>query len=204
LAYILGLIHLGLKPRATIENPGWQNRSDKIFDLICGCRYSIHDLSRVQLDRNPPPTPRFNMPFELGLAVAHARRDSVRHDWFIFETTNRRVSKSLSDLNGTDPYIHQGTVEGVMRELGNAFVLQSEDERNSVSEMMKTYEEVQLRVKKIKLQTGAQSLFEGRVFRLLCTTAVKAAFHSLRFKKLFFQPRSPLLPRLSQQIAPPG
>jgi len=66
-----------------------------------------------------------------------------------------------------------------MRELGNAFVLQSEDERNSVKEMMKTYEEVRLRVKKITLQTGAQSLFEGRVFRLLCTTAVKAASHSL-------------------------
>lgn len=178
LAYISGLIHLGLKPRATIEIPGGRNRSDKIFDLMCGCRYSIHDLSRVQLDRTPPPTPRFNMPFELGLAFAHAKRDSARHDWFIFETMNRRASKSLSDLSGIDPYIHQGTVEGVMRELGNAFVLQSEDERNSVKEMMKTYEEVRLRVKKITLQTGAQSLFEGRVFRLLCTTAVKAASHA--------------------------
>jgi hypothetical protein len=73
LAYISGLIHLGLKPRATIEIPGGQNRLDKIFDLIRSCRYSIHDLSRVQLDRKPPATPRFNMPFELGLAVASAK-----------------------------------------------------------------------------------------------------------------------------------
>ena len=28
----------------------------------------------------------------------------------------------MSDLNGTDPYIHSGTVEGVFREMGNAFV----------------------------------------------------------------------------------
>jgi hypothetical protein len=118
------------------------------------------------------------MPFELGLAVASAKLDSFSHDWFVFETMPRRVPKSLSDLS-TDPYIHLGTVEGVMRELGNAFVLQSEDERNSVTEMTKTYEQVRLRVKKIKLQTGAQSLFEARVFRLLCTTAAKAASHSL-------------------------
>jgi hypothetical protein len=104
LAYISGLIHLGLKPRATIEIPGGQNRLDKIFDLIRSCRYSIHDLSRVQLNRTPPPTPRFYMPFELGLAVASAKLDSVPQDWFIFETMNRRASKSLSDLSGTDPY----------------------------------------------------------------------------------------------------
>ena len=47
LAYITGLIHIGLTPRATIEIPGGQNRLDKILDLIRSCRYSIHDLSRV-------------------------------------------------------------------------------------------------------------------------------------------------------------
>jgi hypothetical protein len=62
LAYITGLIHLGLKPRATIEIPGGRNRLDKILELIRSCRYSIHDLSRVELDRTPPTTPRFNMP----------------------------------------------------------------------------------------------------------------------------------------------
>ena len=29
----------------------------------------LHVPSRVQLDRNPPATPRFNMPFTLGLAL---------------------------------------------------------------------------------------------------------------------------------------
>lgn len=176
LAYISGLIHIGLTPRATIEISGGQNRLDKIIDLIRSCRYSIHDLSRVQLDRTPPPTPRFNMPFELGLAVASAKLGSASHDWFVFESVHRRASKSLSDLSGSDPHIHQGTVEGVMRELGNAFE-PPEHERNSVVKMMKTYEEVSFRVKKIKLETGARSLYEARVFHLLCTTAVKATSH---------------------------
>ena len=45
-----------------------------------------------------------------------------RHTWFVFESRHRRLLKSLSDLDGSDPNIHGGTVEGVMRELCNAFV----------------------------------------------------------------------------------
>jgi hypothetical protein len=80
LAYLAGLIHLGLKPRATIEIPGGRNRLDKILELIRSCRYSIHDLSRVQLERTLPITPRFNMPFELGLAVASSKLGTTSHD----------------------------------------------------------------------------------------------------------------------------
>ena len=175
LAYIAGLIHLNLDPRATIEIPGGRNRLDKILDLIRSCRYSIHDLSRVQLDRTPPATPRFNMPFELGLAVASAKLDSTPHDWFVFETVHRRVLKSLSDLSGTDPNIHHGTVEGVMRELGNAFVRQSRDGRYSVPEMLKTYRTVSSLVADTLRETGGRSLFEAGVFRRLCFAAGRAA-----------------------------
>lgn len=169
------MIHLGLKPRATIEIPGGLNRLDKILDLIRSCRYSLHDLSRVELDRVPPVTPRFNMPFELGLAVASSKLDDGPHDWFVFESMHRRISKSLSDLSGTDPNIHHGTVEEVMRELCNAFVHQSSPNRYSVPEMMKTYRNVRLSVPEIKRQTNAYSLFEARAFALLCVAAGKAA-----------------------------
>lgn len=175
LAYISGLICLGLKPRATFEIPGGLNRLDKILELIRSCRYSIHDLSRVQLDRTSPATPRFNMPFELGLAVASAQLDSVRDSWFVFETKRHRLAKSLSDLGGTDPHIHDGTVEGVMRELCNAFVRPSSPERYSVPEMMRTYRVVSHLVPEIEKQTKARSLFEARSFGLLCSAAGKAA-----------------------------
>lgn len=121
LSYIAGLIELGLTPKATLGIPGGTARLDRIFELIKTCRYSVHDLSRVQLDSAPPPTPRFNMPFELGLAIGWAKLNTQRHTWFVYETQNRRAQKSISDLNGTDCNIHKGTPEGVMRELCNAF-----------------------------------------------------------------------------------
>jgi hypothetical protein len=39
------------------------------------------------------------------------------HVWFVFEARNRRLAKPLSDLNGTDAYIHDGRVSGVFRKL---------------------------------------------------------------------------------------
>ncbi len=70
LAYIAGLVNFGLIPVVTLGLPGGKRRLEKIFALIQDCRYSVHDISRVTLDDGSPPTPRFNMPFELGLAVA--------------------------------------------------------------------------------------------------------------------------------------
>ncbi len=62
------------------------------------------------------------MPFELGLSVAWEKMGRREHLWYVFEAKNRRLEKSLSDLNGTDTYIHDGRVAGVFRELCNAFV----------------------------------------------------------------------------------
>ena len=75
LAYVCGICAFGLIPRATLELQGGSRRLDRIVSLIESCRYSIHDMSRVELDATPPPTPRFNMPFELGLSVLHASRN---------------------------------------------------------------------------------------------------------------------------------
>ena len=106
LAYLVGIRAYGLIPRATIEIPGGARRLDRIASLIRSCTYSVHDLSRVELDPAPPPTPRFKMPFELGLAVAFHWSRSAKHTWFVVETEKWRIQKSLSDLNGTDVYVH--------------------------------------------------------------------------------------------------
>jgi len=45
LAYIAGVSAFGLLPRTPLEIPGGGRRLDRIFDLLRGCRYSIHDLS---------------------------------------------------------------------------------------------------------------------------------------------------------------
>ena len=81
LAYIVGLTALGFVPRATLGFPRDARRLERIFNLIQSCKYSVHDLSRIELDRNPPRAPRFNMPFELGLAVAWASLNRQHHRW---------------------------------------------------------------------------------------------------------------------------
>lgn len=178
LAYIVGLVHLGFEPRTTLGLPDGTRRLDKILAEIQGCRYSIHDLSRVGLDRNPPyTTPRFNMPFELGLAVAWEKLNPTNHTFFVFEAKAYRLQKSLSDLNGTDPRIHGSQVSGVMRELSNAF--RRPKNQPTVPEMMAACKIVSSRVKKIMSDTGAESLFEAKVFQDLLYAA-KFATEKLR------------------------
>jgi hypothetical protein len=167
LAYITALSAMGFLPRATLGITGIR-RLDRIASLIESCSYSVHDLSRVQLDRHIPSTPRFNMPFELGLAVAWARANP-QHKWFIFEARNRRLSKSLSDLDGTDPFIHEGTVGGVMREVCNAFL--SPSKQPTVPEMMKMYRDLRDGLPKIMRDAGTRSPFTSRVFSDLCLAA---------------------------------
>ncbi|MBI9050595.1 MAG: hypothetical protein JEZ00_14335 [Anaerolineaceae bacterium] len=65
---IIFTIHdTGFRPRCALEasNAG-QNRLDKIYRIISDCKYSIHDISRTELDK-ATNLPRFNMPFELGV-----------------------------------------------------------------------------------------------------------------------------------------
>jgi hypothetical protein len=165
IALIAGLCRFGLTPRATIEIPGSQRRLNRIVELIGECSYSFHDLSRVTLDPAPPRTPRFNMPFELGLAVAKATGSRSRHQWFLCESTPHRLNKSLSDLDGTDPYIHGNRSEGVLRILMNALVRL----RNppTLAELKTIYREVRIAASKLKNEFGGAPLFEARAFREL-------------------------------------
>lgn len=171
LAYICAAHAMGLVPRLTLEIPGGARRLDRVFGLVQQCAFSVHDLSRVQLDRQRPKTPRFNMPFELGLAVAWGK-SGQRHVWFVMEEISYRLAKSLSDLNGTDPYIHKGTVEGVFREMGNAFVRRR---GATVPQMWMLYREVRRQIPGILVRCGTRSVFEARAFEEISFAANVAA-----------------------------
>jgi hypothetical protein len=169
LAYIAGIAAYGLTPRATLEVPGGARRLDRIFELIRTCRYSFHDLSRVELDPLRPPTPRFNMPFELGLVVAWDKLHPGEHVWFVFESKKRRLLKSLSDLAGTDAYVHGGRPRGLFRELSNALVRAGR--RPTVGEMARVFRALHSDLPAIRKRAGARSAFEPRVFAELVVTA---------------------------------
>jgi hypothetical protein len=178
LSYICAIHAFGMVPRVTLEIPGGTRRLDRIFGLIQSCEHSVHDLSKVQLDRAKPRTPRFNMPFELGLAVAWGKIGKVRHVWFVTESVKYRLAKSLSDLNGTDPYIHGGTIEGVFREMGNALVRTRR--QPGVAQMWSIYREVRGRIPAILKKCGTRSLFEARVFKEISFAANVAAGEIVR------------------------
>lgn len=173
LAYIAAISAFGFTPRATLEIPFGQRRLDRILALIQQSQYSIHDLSRVQLDRKAPRTPRFNMPFELGITVALEKTAHPDHAWVVCESVRRRINKSLSDLDGTDAYIHGGTIQGVFREIGNAFVGSSR--QPTVIEMMQIYRVLRAQFANILKRAGAKDPFNARVFKELCVLARTAA-----------------------------
>ena len=169
MAYIAGVCAFNLLPKATLEIPGSERRLDRILGLLQSCRYSFHDLSRVQLAANPPQTPRFNMPFELGIAVGWARWGTAPHTWFVFESQKWRTQKSLSDLGGTDVYIHDGTPQGLFRELCNALVRTGR--QTSVQKMESIYIVLQQALPSILHRAGAGSPFAARVFADLIVLA---------------------------------
>ena len=113
------------------------------------------------------------MAFELGLAVAWEMMGPRQHVWFVMEAVDRRLAKSLSDLNGTDPYIHGGTIDGVFREMGNALVRKGR--QPSVPEMWSIYREVRGKIPTILKRCGASSVFQARVFQEISFAASVAA-----------------------------
>ena len=118
------------------------------------------------------------MPFELGLAVAWKDIGKQHHVWFVFEAVNYRLAKSLSDLNGTDPYVHEGRIDGVFRELCNAFVRPGR--QPSVPQMRKVYREVRKALPRILRAAGTHSLFQARVFKEISIVASAAAGRIVR------------------------
>ncbi len=169
LAYVAGISAFGLVPRTALEIPGGQPRLTRILRLVRACRYSFHDLSNVTLEQRAPRTPRFNMPFELGLAVACSEWVERDHTWFVFESKRWRLQKSLSDLGGTDPYIHEGSPKGVLRQLCNTLTLS--DRPPTVDEMETIRQRLLRALPAIRKTTGAKSLFEARAFLDLVVSA---------------------------------
>jgi len=114
------------------------------------------------------------MPFELGLVLGWLKTSRrSKHTWFIFESVRRRVSKSLSDLDGTDPYIHDERPKGVFRELGNALVRSAD--QPTVQQMTTVYRNIKTASPLLVKNAGAKSLFEARVFTQLVVLARKYA-----------------------------
>ena len=176
LAYIAGVAAFGLDPRATLELTGGERRLERIFDLIATCKYSFHDLSFVTLDRSLPATPRFNMPFELGLVVGLEKAADSGHEWFVFESVRHRLQKSLSDMNGTDPFIYGSErPDGILREYSQCPGAAARYQRPSAEQMRAIFEVLKNERPRILTTAGTSTAFEARAFADLVVLARQLA-----------------------------
>ena len=107
-ATIFAIHDLGFQARhALVAQAPRAVRLMRIADELASCRYSIHDLSRVET-RGQKRLPRFNMPFEAGIAYAlhHFAHQHNEHHLLLLDAEPHRYQASLSDAAGLDPGVH--------------------------------------------------------------------------------------------------
>ena len=102
---VFAITRSGFRARCALEvDDASMNRWASICDIVDQCRYGIHDISRTELDGDPP-LPRFNMPLELGLFLGAKRfGDTIqkRKRCLVMDTENYRYKRFISDLAGQD------------------------------------------------------------------------------------------------------
>ncbi len=103
-AIVFAVHDAGFRPKCARERlDSSEVRLQKIVGLIRACRYSIHDLSRTQLDE-ATALPRFNMPLELGIDIGCKSFSSAHRakSLLIFDSEQYRYQKYVSDIGGQD------------------------------------------------------------------------------------------------------
>jgi hypothetical protein len=120
-AALFAIHDCGFVARTALEASGsGETRLDKIVRIIGDARFSVHDISRVEVDAQHG-LPRFNMPFECGLAFGAMRfGQGARHrgrDLLVLAAEAFQDQKTLSDLAGQDPAYHANQPQLVIKAL---------------------------------------------------------------------------------------
>jgi hypothetical protein len=176
-AYIVGLSQLGLRINVTLAVPN-QGRLESIIELVRQSKFSIHDLSRIEVSQG---IPRFNMPLELGIALYRSKGTRDSHQVHIFETKKYRTQRSTSDVNGIDPHIHRGTAKGVMEALRNIF--RQPGDVTTVPEMTASFRAVKRKLPELRKNAGGGSLFKASVFQDLIVAALVESQNRISARK---------------------
>ena len=120
-AILFCVVDCGLSPRiATERADSGEVRLNKIVELIRTCRYSIHDLSRVQA-KEGGEFARLNMPFELGIDYGFAKSSGGKlksKKLLVIAEARYKYQVALSDIAGWDIQTHDGKYDeaiGVVR-----------------------------------------------------------------------------------------
>jgi len=111
---IFAIVACGFNPRAVLDS-GDGLRLDRITAALLGSRYSIHDLTRC-MGEGTSNLARFNMPLELGMAIAFKALSpaAAPHEWFVMVPKGRSYFQFISDLSGFDLAEHDETKRAVI------------------------------------------------------------------------------------------
>ncbi len=117
-AIVFACVSCGFVPRSSLESGTTsQPRLERIVAAIFTSDYSIRDLSRCR-GEGDEKLARFNMPLELGMAMARrystSHKKKTRHDWLVLVPQQHSYIKYISDLAGFDAKPHDGTQKGVV------------------------------------------------------------------------------------------
>jgi len=96
--------YLGFEPTLSETKSSSDIRIQQIKNLIRDSDYGIHDLSRCRIQKITD-SPRFNMPFELGLdmgCLEYGNRNQKKKKILILEKEKYFYQKVLSDIAGQD------------------------------------------------------------------------------------------------------
>jgi hypothetical protein len=111
---VFATVACGFTPRSAIDTGGVSDsRIERIRKAMFDSRYSIHDLSRCR-GEGTSSLARFNMPLELGFAMARRFLDEDSHDWLVLVPNEHEYLKFISDLGAFDPKRHNGTTESIV------------------------------------------------------------------------------------------
>jgi hypothetical protein len=123
-AMVFCVVRFGLQPRLASERPeAGENRLDKIVELLMGCKYSIHDLSRGHVTSGGEAL-RMNIPFEYGLDYGLRCSDNPdlsEKRLLIFEHVRYDLKRALSDTAGHDAFPHEDNHETMIKAVRDFF-----------------------------------------------------------------------------------
>lgn len=126
------LMACGLTPRCAQDyNDSGVVRFEQIVKMITECDWSIHDVSRVELDAHSK-LPRFNMPLELGADLGLRMRGTASQKarrTLILDRTSHQYDKTLSDISGMDVATHAGSEHGVIKSVRDWVQANLKDQR---------------------------------------------------------------------------
>lgn len=108
----------GFVPRCALdESDSAVVRFEKILDLITACEFSVHDVSRVELDTTSG-LPRFNMPLELGADLGLRLKGPAvqrKRRILVLDTVAHRYDQTLSDISGMDIEAHRNETAALIK-----------------------------------------------------------------------------------------